>query len=119
LEGRRAGVLLSKYLAGEIAAEQGRHAIEAGPGLEYLVPQRWDHSLAAQIDVPELRPTLRSSADFEHACLVLRSDREILWQGKPKRQIRKRRLKLDLSALQRDHRCRTLSVQITPPDRQT
>jgi hypothetical protein len=119
LEGRRAGFLLSKYLAGEIAAEQGRHAIEAGPGLEYLVPQRWDHSLAAQIDVPELRPTLRSSADFEHACLVLRSDREILWQGKPKRQIRKRRLKLDLSALQRDHRCRTLSVQITPPDRQT
>jgi NADPH-dependent 2,4-dienoyl-CoA reductase/sulfur reductase-like enzyme len=112
LEGERAGVLVAKYLAGEIGAEQGRCEIAVGAGLEYLVPQRWDHALIAQADIPGLRPTLRASADFAHARLVLEAGRDILWQGKAKRQMRKRRLKLDLSALERAGADRELCVRI-------
>ena len=102
LEGRRTGILVAMFLSGEISAEQGGCTIDLGSGLDYLVPQRWDPSLPGQANVPALRVSLRTSGDFPRARVSLRSDREILWQGAPSRLQRKRRIKLDLSALEQE-----------------
>jgi NADPH-dependent 2,4-dienoyl-CoA reductase/sulfur reductase-like enzyme len=114
LEGQRAGALVAKYLEGKISAQQGMNEIKVGSGLEYIVPQRWDHALACEADIPGLRPTLRSSADFTRARLLLEADHSVLWRGKAKQQMRKRRLGLDLSALDNPAQSRRrLTVQIT------
>jgi NADPH-dependent 2,4-dienoyl-CoA reductase/sulfur reductase-like enzyme len=113
LEGQRAGALVAKCLSGQISASQGKYEIEVGAGLEYLVPQRWDPSLLSLSNFPALRPTLRTSSDFRRARVCLKSDRGMLWQGRARRLLRRRRLQLDLSTLdQKDVVLHAATVQI-------
>ncbi|TDQ78419.1 thioredoxin reductase [Dongia mobilis] len=95
-EGRRAGQLAAKYLAGELSGVRGALHLRPGKGLKYVVPQYWDGPFVSPAGVEPLRPSARVAGDTKGALTLLSdSGREKL--GKFQRLLQTRRINFSLA----------------------
>ncbi|MCK6451835.1 MAG: NAD(P)/FAD-dependent oxidoreductase [Alphaproteobacteria bacterium] len=98
IEGARVGAAAAAYAAGRIGWRDGATPIALAPQFAYLVPQLWafdDGGVAA------LPASLRAGQDLAAARIGLRHDGSLLWQGRKRRLLRHRRLRVDLGELAR------------------
>lgn len=99
-EGARAGAYAAAWLGGEFGPWRPGPRIALAPEFRYLVPQRWSSGLVEPPDAWRLAPTLRMNADYAQGRVVLKGGTE-LWRGRNGPHRRERRVRLDLSPLER------------------
>jgi thioredoxin reductase len=90
-EGRHAGMMVARLLNREIGAEQCGRPIDLAQDIAFLVPQRWDATLAASGGAkPPI--ALRVDKDLYDGRLIYRSGDRIVWSSKRRTFLRKRRI---------------------------
>ena len=90
-EGRHAGTMAARFLKGEIGATQCTRRIDLAEDIAFLVPQRWDADLIAGGE-PSSPITLRVGKDLRQRKLVYRAGETIIWSGRSRHFLRKRRI---------------------------
>jgi NADPH-dependent 2,4-dienoyl-CoA reductase/sulfur reductase-like enzyme len=98
-EGEHAGACAAAYLGGALGWDGVTSPIALDPGILYLLPQRWDAEAGGRTALPPCQPSLRVATDFPRAGLCLRQGGDVLWQSRPARLLRQRRIRVDLTPL--------------------
>jgi thioredoxin reductase len=85
-EGRHAGLMVARYLRGELAGAQARQRPVLSADIAFLVPQLWESGL----DAPPV--SLRVSRDLRHRRLALTDDAGPIWTSGRRTLLRRRRI---------------------------
>ncbi len=97
-EGRHAGMMVARYLRGDLSGDQGQSRFELADEIAYMVPQLWDDR-ASHAGPTALPTTLRMARDMASARLVLDVGDQTIWSGHKRGLLRRRRVKLDLGVI--------------------
>jgi hypothetical protein len=85
-EGRHAGLMIARYLRGEIGGTQAGHRLDLSGDIAFLVPQRWGGTAEAA------PVSLRVAGDVHNRRLALTSGAGRVWVGKQRSFLRRRRI---------------------------
>ncbi|HWA48071.1 MAG TPA: FAD-dependent oxidoreductase [Dongiaceae bacterium] len=85
-EGRHAGLMVARYLRGEIAGAQANQRPTLSSDIDILVPQLWGNDA----DAPPV--SLRVSRDLPHRRVAVATDAGQIWTGARRTLLRRRRI---------------------------
>ena len=100
-EGLRAGHMAARFINGRLGSRQGATCLQAGDGIDYIVPQRWDPALKEEKEMPGLPTSVRVKRNTGPARFAAMRDGITIWQGSTRRYQPCRRVRLDLEQIMR------------------